>query len=215
YGVGEDEWLLDMPRVFADGAVLPAGDPLARLSRPDGWNRVPVMLGTTRDEYALFLFGNPIYARQWLGFIPRVRNPDLYLAVVQAVSDMWKATGADAAAAALRAVSPDVFVYRFDWDEWPSLLGFDAGRYLGAAHGTEISFVFGHWDLGPRGRALLRAENRPSREALSDAMRSYWAAFAANGHPGRGLDGSLPEWEPWDPAPGGHKYVILDSPADG
>jgi len=209
------DMLLDMPRVFADGAVLPAGDPLARFARADGWNRVPVVLGTNRDENKLFLFAQPLYVRRWFGFVPRVRDPDLYLATAEAMSAMWKATGADAPAAAMRQVSPEVFVYRFDWDEWPDLLGFEAGRYLGAAHGFEIPFVFGHWSLGASGRFLFRAENRASREALSDAMRSYWARFAATGGPGAGQDGSLPEWTAWDEAPGGHKYMILDSPAGG
>ena len=212
---GEDEALLEMPRLFGDGAVLPAGDRLARFARADGWNRVPVILGTTRDEYKLFMFMHPLYTRRWLGIVPRVREPALYLAVSDAVSAMWKATGADEPAAAMSRVSPDVFVYRFDWDEWPSLLGFDVGAYVGAAHGLEIPFVFGHWDLGPRARILFRAENRPSREALSDAMRSYWVQFAASGRPGGGLDGTLPEWAAWDPTPGGHKYLILDSEADG
>jgi len=213
YRPGEGELLLEMPRVFADGAVLPAGDPLARFARADGWNRVPVVLGTNRDENKLFLFPNPLYVRRWFGFVPRVRDPDLYLATADAMSAMWKATGADAPATAMAQVSPDVFVYRFDWDEWPSLLGFDAGTFLGAAHGFEIPFVFGHWDLGRRGRFLFRADNRGSREAVSDAMRSYWARFAAAGRPGAGRDGGLPEWSAWDPRPDGHKTMIFDSPA--
>jgi para-nitrobenzyl esterase len=212
---GEEDLLLDMPRVFADGAVLPAGDPLARFARADGWNRVPVVLGTNRDENKLFLYPQPIYTRQWFGFVPRVRDPELYLATADATSAMWKATGADGPADAMIQVSPDVFVYRFDWDEWPSLLGFDAATFLGAAHGFEIPFVFGHWDLGERGRFLFRAENRASREEVSDAMRSYWARFAAAGRPSTGLDGALPAWTAWDPRPNGHKFLILDSPAGG
>lgn len=212
---GADEPLLQMPRVFADGAVLPVGDPLARFARADGWNRVPVVLGTNRDENKLFLFPDPRYVRRWLGIVPRVRDPDLYLALADAMSAMWKATGADAPAAAMAQASPDVFVYRFDWHEWPSLLGFDAATYLGAAHGLEIPFVFGHWNLGSRGRFLLRAENRPSRELLSDAMRSYWARFAASGRPGAGLAGDLPEWSAWDARAGGHKTMFFDSAAGG
>lgn len=212
---GEPELLLDMPRVFGDGAVLPAGDPLARFRRPDGWNRVPVVLGTNRDEDKLFLFARPLYVRQWLGFVPRVRDPELYLATADALSSMWKATGADAPAAAMARVSSDVFVYRFDWDEWPSLLGFDAGVYLGAAHGFEIPFVFGSWNLGPRAEFLFRPSNLASREALSDAMRSYWARFATDGRPDAGLAGDLPAWAAWAPRPDAHEFLILDSPQGG
>ena len=48
---------------------------------------------------------------------------------------------------------------------------------------------------------------------LSASMRSYWAAFARDGRPGRGRDGSLPEWRPWDPDV--DKYVVLDTEAGG
>ncbi len=212
---GEEELFLDMPRVFGDGAVLPAGEPLERLARPDGWNRVPVLVGTNRDENKLFLFPQPRYTRMWFGLIPRVHDSDRYLAVADATSAMWKATGADGPADAMWRTQPDVFVYRFDFDEWPSLLGFDTATFLGAAHGFEIPFVFGHWDLGRRGRFLFGEENRAARETLSDAMRSYWVQFAASGRPERGLGGDLPEWTPWDGRAGEAKSLVFDTEADG
>ena len=215
YVDGDAELLLDMPRVFGDGAVLPAGDPLERFVRPDGWNRVPVLVGTNRDETKLFLFPQPLYTRMWFGFLPRVKDSDLYLAVADATSAMWKATGADAPADAMWRTQPDVFVYRFDFDEWPSLLGFDAATFLGAAHGLEIPFVFGHWDLGRRSRFLFRPDNRAVRDTLSDAMRSYWVQFAASGRPDRGLQGGLPAWRAWDGGEGKPKAIVFDTEADG
>jgi para-nitrobenzyl esterase len=212
---GEEQLLLDMPRVFGDGSVLPAGDPLERLGRPDGWNRVPVMVGTNRDENKLFLFPQPLYTRMWFGFVPRVRDPDRYLAVSDATSAMWKATGADGPASAMWRTQPDVFVYRFDFDEWPNLLGFDAATFLGAAHGLEIPFVFGHWDLGRRSRFLFRDDNRAAREGLSDAMRAYWVQFAASGRPERGPNADLPEWRAWNGREGEPKALIFDTQADG
>jgi len=87
---------------------------------------------------------------------------------------------------------------------------------LGASHGFEIPFVFGHWDLGPESDRLFTRTNRAGREALSAAMQSYWTQFAATGAPGRGRRGELPEWTPWDDgselAP---KYAVLDTPAGG
>jgi para-nitrobenzyl esterase len=209
-----DEGILDMPRVFADGVVIPAGDPLARLARPDGWNRVPVMAGTNHDENKLFLFVNPLYVKRWFGVLPQVKEPRLYLALAEAQSGMWKATGADGPAAAMWSTQPNTFVYRFDWDEEPELLGIDLGTYLGAAHGFEIPFVFGHWDLGKQGNVIFTDANRPGREALAEQMMSYWANFAWTGDPGRGRGEDLPAWTAWDGRPGGHKYMILDT-ADG
>jgi para-nitrobenzyl esterase len=215
YTTESREQLIRMPLVFADGAVLPSDDPLAHFARADGWNRVPVLIGTNRDENKLFLSLNPLYVKRWFGLVPRVKNPDLYLAAADAMSAMWKATGADGPAAAMRKASPDVFVYRFDWDEEPTLLGFDAGKFVGAGHGLEIPFVFGHWYLGPQGNLLLNAANQAGRETLSAQMRSYWTEFAKTGAPGRGRAADLQEWTAWDPAAGGHKYAVLDTPARG
>ena len=37
--------------------------------------------------------------------------------------------------------------YRFDWDEEPTVMFYDLSIALGAAHGLEIAFVFGHDDF--------------------------------------------------------------------
>jgi para-nitrobenzyl esterase len=111
---------------------------------------------------------------------------------------------------------PSVFVYRFDWDELPRRLGVDLGQLLGAAHGFEIPFVFGHFDLGRASRLLYSKENEPGRVALSRAMMSYWSEFAANGNPARGRQHDLPLWLPWDDSdPAAPKYMVFDTETDG
>src|SRR5262249_13660000 len=57
-----------------------------------------------------------------------------------------------------------------------------SGAYLGAYHGSDVRFLF-HADLGvPLGEA---------GERVGDAMRRFWARFAATGNP----DGAeLPAW---------------------
>jgi len=215
YGRDTDEALIDVPKVFADGVVLPAGDALAQFAKPDGWNRVPVIAGTNHDENKLFMIMDPRYVKRWLGVFPQVRDPDLFLATADARSAMWKATGADGPVSAIWTTQPNVYAYRFDWNEEPKLLGFEIGRFLGAAHGFEIPFVFGHWDLGPQGNVVFDAANRPGREALSDQMMSYWANFAWTGDPGRGRLRNLQAWSAWDGRSGGHKYLILATEAGG
>jgi para-nitrobenzyl esterase len=215
YSTEQFEGMLDVPQSFADGVVHPTGDLVARFATADGWNRVPVMIGTTRDENRLFLFVNPLYVRRWLGLFPSLRDPDLYEATADALAAMWKATGADGPAAAMWRTQPDVYVYRFDWDEEPSLLGTDLGRALGASHAFEIPFVFGHWDLGTQGNVIFTDENGPAREELSARMMSYWAQFARTGDPGRGGRGDLVAWTAWDGRPGGHKTLLLDTEAGG
>jgi para-nitrobenzyl esterase len=215
YGRDAFEGLLEFPDVFADGDVVPVGDVIERLGKPEGWNRVPVMIGTTKDEDKLFLFADPTYTRRLLGVVPRVQDSDRFLATAGALSRMWKATRVDAPANAMWQTQPNVFVYRFDWDEEPVVLGFDLGTYLGASHAFEIPFVFGHWDLGGQGNVIFTAENEPGREALAAQMMSYWAAFAANGDPGRGRQGELPAWTAWDGRDGAPKTLALDTAAGG
>ena len=215
YGRDVDEGMLDLPQVFADGVVLPTGDAQQQFAKPDGWNRVPVIAGTNHDENKLFMFMNPLYVKRWFGVLPQVRDPILYLATADARSALWKVTGADGPVAAIWTTQPSVFVYRFDWAEEPSPLGLELASFLGAAHGFEIPFVFGHWDLGPQGNVIYDEANRAGREALSDQMMSYWANFAWTGDPGRGRLRNLPAWRAWDGRPDAHKTLILDTEAGG
>jgi para-nitrobenzyl esterase len=208
--------VIRMPLVFADGAVLPEGPLEERFASMDGWNRVPVIVGTNRDEFRLFLFPDPTRIKRVLWILPRFVNERTYLATADARSRMWKATGADGPAAALRLSEPNVFVYRFDWDEEPRILGADLSKMLGAGHGLEIPFVFGHFDLGRQGRMIYTEANRAGREALASAMMSYWAAFAKSGDPGRGLAGTLTPWTAWDDSSSAAaKYIVLATPEGG
>jgi para-nitrobenzyl esterase len=215
YEPDEGTGMIDMPKVFRDGAVLPQAEPRERLAR-GSYNRVPVMLGTTRDENKLFMFGDPLHVRRTLWIFWRLRDERMYNLTAEYLAKQWKAAGADQPAAAMRAVQgPSVFVYRFDWDEEPTILGADLSVMLGAAHGFEIPFVFGHFNLGSEGSRLFTSDNEPGRRELSAQMMSYWAAFAYDGAPGRGRGGDLLEWKAWDPAATADKFLILDTEAGG
>ena len=203
--------MIRMPTVFRDDTVLPSGSYLDELRRDTGWNRVPVMLGTNRDENKLFLFSSPIWVRRWFGFLPRSIEPELYDVVAEHLARTWKATGADELATAMTASGArDVFVYRFDWDEEPTILGTDLHRMLGASHGFEIPFVFGHWDLGREAARLFTTANEPGRRALSGAMMDYWTTFAKTGRPGNG--GGTLDWPAWSERP---EYLVLATPERG
>jgi para-nitrobenzyl esterase len=87
---------------------------------------------------------------------------------------------------------------------------------LGASHGFEIPFVFGHWDLGPDTRLIFGGGSREGRETLSRQMMSYWSELAYRGSPGRGRGGDLPEWPAWESSsPEAPRYIVFDTPADG
>jgi para-nitrobenzyl esterase len=207
--------MVQLPRLFRDGAVLPAGEPIDVLAQPRGWNAVPTMLGTNRDEMKLFMAMNPEFTRRW-AVLPYLRDAERYERVAGYQSAAWKASGADELASAMTAWGGPAWVYRFDWDEEPRILWSDLGKIIGAAHGLEIPFVFGHWDLGRAARVLFSDANLAGREALAKQMMSYWAEFAYAGDPGRGRGGALPEWQGFREASAetGH-FLVLDTEAGG
>jgi para-nitrobenzyl esterase len=207
--------MLFFPSVFRDGVVLPSDTPQAALERGAA-HRVPVLLGTNRDENKLFMAFDPELARWRFGLVPVPLDPERYQARAEAQAHAWKARGVDEPARALAALGADVYAYRWDWDEEPRIPWlYDGGFVIGAAHGLEIPFVFGHWDLGPDTGSLFTRWNRAGREALAAAMMSYWAEFAYRGSPGRGRHGELTVWTAWDPAPDAPKYAVLDTPEGG
>jgi para-nitrobenzyl esterase len=205
--------MIEMPSVFADGVVLPRPPVLESFARPEGWNRMPVMLGTTRDESKLFMFGSPLWVSWRFWILPRLRDAHGYDLSAEFLSKLMKADGADDIARAMYASGErDVFVYRFDWDEEPTLLGSDLSRMLGAAHGMEIPFVFGHFEFGDGGDRIFTPENEPGRLALARAMMTYWTGFARSGRPAGDERRAIPDWPAWD-ATG--RFLVLDTDAGG
>jgi para-nitrobenzyl esterase len=217
YDVSRAAGMIDMPLVFADGAFLPKDDWLEKLATPSGWNRVPVIIGTNRDEMKLFQFLDKRRIHWRLGLVPRFVDEKDYLANAEWMSRMWKATGVDEPAAAMRRSGwKDVYAYRFDWDEQPTLLGASLPKMVGAAHGMEIPFVFGHFELGPMAAVLFPREGRTSRERLSRQMMSYWGEMAWAGAPGQGRAGDQARWSAWDEsAPERPKFMLLDTLGNG
>ena len=70
------------------------------------------------------LFGMPL----------RLNDARRYALEAEYGSNIWKATGVDEPAAALRASQKEgVFGYRFDWDDEPKRLWYDMSQLLGAA----------------------------------------------------------------------------------
>ena len=216
---------LEVPRLIRDGALLPRENWNAEF-RAGRFNHVPIILGSNRDEMKLFLFNDERYVSQHFGLIFRARNLEDYERRARYHSDLWRVRGVTRPATAIsgalsRSGHAEVFAYRFDWDELPSLLGADLGVLLGAAHGFEVPFVFGTFDLGDPlfNRLVFSAETDASRAALSARLMSYWAEFARSGRPGTGSDGRQPMWAPWTKSPIGEpdsaSMLVFDTEAGG
>ncbi len=203
--------MINFVQLIADGHVLPEGGPEQIFASSDTYNAVPVILGTNRDESALFMVRSPQYVENRFGFFPRLIDETVYLTDVRYGSRAWKARGVDSLARLMTINQPDsVFAYRFDWDEEGSLMGYDLSKALGAAHGLEIAFAFGSFE-GGMGLGYLYPET-PEREALSRSMMGYWANFARTGTPARGTSGTEVEWTPW--GQDGNRMIVLDTSLD-
>lgn len=205
---------IKVARVLRDGYVLPKASTMSLLSNPSKYNSVPLMLGTNRDEQKLFMARNPRYSENFLGVFPRPIDSAQYQRVSDYVSDNWKAGSVDEPAKRIsQSDSPPVYAYRFDWDESPKNWFVDLAELIGAAHGLEISFVFGDFTGGTSMGPLLDKTNAEGRKALSLTMMDYWAEFAHSGSPGNGKSGRQNLWSPWRAK--GNNLMLLDTPADG
>ncbi len=212
------------PAPIADGTVLPREPLLEVLRDPARHSAVPVILGTNHDEARLFLSVDPRYGDLWFDRLTRLRTGAPYARDAAYISDYWKAVGADEPATRLQATqAAGVYVYRIHWDDLLSVPPFDFARIFGAAHGIDIALLFGPVNalatpFRPAGAAAAR-----DRDALGNAMKSYWGEFAHHGSPGRGRDGQLPEWSAWpaatvandDAAAPPGATLVFDAPAAG
>lgn len=177
-------------KLIADGVVLPVTG-YSGFATGDYANKVPLMIGSNKEEQKLFLF---------LANSPDWKDP-LYAAIAKFGSLYWKAGGVDIPADAIASApgAPPVYVYRFDWGapdaKGRSPLPGDFGTRVGAGHTIEISFFLGTGTcLGPLLTYLLFTKaNSPGREELSAGMMTYLASFAATGDPNAGR-ASLPPW---------------------
>ena len=204
--------MINVPDSFGDGHVIPATTTREIFSNQENHNVVPVILGTNRDEPSIFMVRNPQYVDTWLGFIPRLKDEATYSRIVKYGALAWKERGVDSLAQMMRnAGNPNVYAYRFDWDEEPSQLGFDLSKALGAGHGLEIAFAFDEFEGGLNLSYIY--PNDDAQYALADSMTSYWTQFAYTGDPGSGRNQNEPAWLAW--GTDGKHSILLDTAADG
>ncbi len=202
------------PLIISDGILLQQPS-LEDAYQDPGFEIVPVITGTNRDETKLFNVTNDKLVKKFLGILPRPRNARQYALQAEYESAIWRARSVDTQARRLtQSPGSAVYAYRFDWDEEGSFLGSDFSLLLGAGHAMELPFVFDGFDSFPVGNGHIFPENRArERDALSQAMMSYWAAFATHGKPGRGMGDNLALWQPWEKNQG--QLMILDTKAGG
>ncbi len=184
----------NLPRMIEDGVVIPEGGILAAAQTPGGFAPVPVITGANLDEMKLYGLLNPLLVNR-IGPLVWAKDRDVYDAVSEYPSRLWRALAVDELAWALNAAGHDqVWAYRFDWDEGGSFLVTDLAHLMGAAHSMEIPFVFNHFEFyGPLDPILFNGSNAAGRADVAGAMGRHWASLAATGRPGE-------DWSVWTEA---------------
>jgi para-nitrobenzyl esterase len=193
--------------IFTDGTVIPK-EGYDIFSSGEWANKVPVIIGCTKDEMKLF---------GWFRKNPPLNTRE-YDLVWRYHSLLWRVSGVDSVVSKMTSRSNvPVYVYRFDWgcmdENGISVLPGNKGQDLGAHHAAEIPFFLG---MGKADLALLTGNthtkyNQPGRELLTDLCMSYLANLARRGNPNHD---DLPYWPVWDNTEGLDKVLVLDAGLD-
>jgi para-nitrobenzyl esterase len=184
--------MIEMPTVFADGTVLPPGCSHECFAPPGGLEpRAGDARHDPRREQALHVPLARLGDMALLDPAAACAIPKPYDRSAEFLSKLAKADGADDIAHAMygRGCARRLRLPLRLGRGAPTLLGTDLSRMLGAAHGMEIPFVFGHFELGERPDRIFTPGNEPGRLALSGAMMDYWTQFARDGRPDAGGEG--------------------------
>jgi para-nitrobenzyl esterase len=188
-----------------DGHVLPR-HPIDVVAA-GGAQGVPLLVGTTLDEWKLFSFMDTELrqiddAKMATRLQQRLAHADgaKIVAGYRATrphaegAALWVALETDRVfrlpairlAEAQLAARSDVYMYLFTWPS-PAF-----GGVLGACHAIELPFVFDCLDLPG---AATFAGAGPEAKQLAGWTRDAWAAFAHSGDPSRASAGSWPRYE--------------------
>ncbi len=196
YEIGDDQ--LSGP--VTGTAALPT-DPVAAFGEGKA-ARVPVMIGTTHDEWTLFvafqylrgtIYAPEDYPRLLAGTFgddapavaeryPLTDYDNVSLAYAATVTDGVFACEGEQMALALDR-DADVYFYEFNDPDAPAPEPLETLPFpVGASHSLELRYLFDVGDASPPDAAQVK---------LGEQMIDYWAAFVKTGAPDAG---GQPEW---------------------
>jgi para-nitrobenzyl esterase len=182
-----------------DGAIIPARP--IDLLREGAGAAVPLLTGTTREEWKLFTAANPamrlMSAKNFTERVERLAG-DLAPHLREAYDhgspyERFNALMTDKAFAVPAARLSDaqmrtapVFAYRFDWRS--NFLG----GLMGSCHALDIGFTFGTYNKSLAGAFFGTGV---AADALARAMMDAWVAFATKGDPSTPTTGPWPHYD--------------------
>jgi para-nitrobenzyl esterase len=193
-----------------DGFVLPL---TVRSAFTTGsFNRVPVIEGSTHDEWRLFVAqteattGTPLTAA---GYIPAIAATlGVPLPVAAVIAAAYPLAAYPSPSVALGAVGTDVvfacnarlssrflsqyvptYQYEFNDPNAPMLFFPPSSFPTGAYHASELQYIFDILETPVPSPGLT-----PAQEQLSGTMVGYWTQFARSGDPN---SSGAPAWPPY------------------
>ncbi len=185
----------EIPLLTSDNVVIPEAGLRASLFNKDIVNKVPTIAGSNRDEVKLWLATADYFVE--LDFsavgsllnIPNVKlkDEDAFEAFNYYRSSAWKIRGVDIPLKGLYASgNPNLYAYRYDWDDHRRYVVADFKKLIGAAHATEIPLLAGNAKLvgGYPLSDLIYPAGR-SKLFTSRNMMRFWTNFAKYGEPGK------------------------------
>ncbi len=190
-----------------DGKVLP--DQPMKVVKDGKGNKVPLIIGTNKDEGTLFLFLAglmsmtsaqyttsvtalfTIKAADVLKEYPVSAYTSASLAFADLLGDLAFVCPTRRTARALTAAGGTAYVYHFTVKPTFSLL-----PWLGAYHAAEIGFVFGN-----------ATKFSKEEQALSGKMMGFWTTFAQSGDPNDPKSSTL--WPKYDKTGDAHQVLGL------
>lgn len=201
-------------RPSMDGVVLPDGgnDDVVN----GNLNKVPTLIGANRDEQKLFyyplaymtdiqyktymkaLFGDDVEEIE--SYYPReAYDPATpYNQFIDILDVTFEPICSEYLSYVLSSNLP-TWLYHFRYDKFVPPYDY----IFGAAHGSELAFVFGAID-----NSLYPPELLPERQTLSDTMVSYWSCMAYTGDPNCGTQ---PTWDAIQPgARSTYRRIVLN-----
>lgn len=210
-----DEVPVDTPGTLGfapmvDGDLVPEYP--VEAARAGRTHPVPLIIGTNKNEAALFRFMKsplmPITPEAIKRMFDQIgaEQPDLRLPTEAQLGSTYRGRGKTPGMGVARdigfrmpsiwfaqghaAVAP-VYLYRFDWATPMLRL-----VRLGAAHATELPYVWGNLVMGPRD-PTFKLGGLKAGMAVSERIRRRWLSFATSGEPSGGDDD--PVWRPYRP----------------
>lgn len=214
-----------------DGTVIPA-NPIAEI-KAGRWLKVPVLVGTTRDEIKLFPS-----AFTWVGLasgrMPAMTDPQAFALAYSYDPNAAPATtlqdwipaanlpttaaypGFDAVAGyinqhyfvAIRDAAVEAVLTQPGQKVWSYRFDWDKqpapfNEIFGAAHAFDLPFIFGNFGPSLWSNVNNSNANKAGRLALSDAMMKSIGAFARDGDPNNAALGMT--WPMWP------KHMVFDA----